>query len=83
MDLYHLRNRHQPQACNVSYDHSSIIVELIDGRSISAPLKWFPRLANAQPEQLDNWLLLGNGEGIHWPDIDEDISITGLLEGNH
>ena len=78
-----LANEQQPQACRVSYDHSSIIVELIDGRSISAPLRWFPRLANAHPEQLNNWTLLGDGQGIHWPDIDEDISINGLLAGNH
>ena len=78
-----LANEQQPQACRVSYDHSSIIVELIDGRSISAPLRWFPRLANAHPEQLNNLTLLGDGQGIHWSDIDEDISINGLLAGNH
>ncbi|WP_428355129.1 DUF2442 domain-containing protein [Methyloprofundus sp.] len=60
-----------------------IIVELIDGRTISAPLVWFPRLSQASKEQLENWELLGDGEGIYWPDVDEDLSISGLLKGTH
>ncbi len=78
-----LTNEQRPQACNVTYDQTSIIVNLTDGRSISAPLSWFPRLANAQPDHLGNWVLLGNGEGIHWPEIDEDISVNGLFKGSH
>jgi len=72
-----------PQALNIKCTEASLIVELIDGRTISAPLIWFPRLAKAKKEQLDNWVLLGDGEGIHWPDIDEDLSINGLLVGTH
>jgi len=72
-----------PQALNIKCTEASLIVELIDGRTISAPLIWFPRLAKAKKEQLDNWILLGDGEGIHWPDIDEDLSINGLLVGTN
>jgi hypothetical protein len=72
-----------PQAQNVSFSEDSLIVELLDGRTVSAPLLWFPLLAKATPEQLMNWELLGDGEGIHWPDLDEDLSIRGLLAGTH
>jgi hypothetical protein len=72
-----------PFAQNVTCTETSLVVELLDGRVISAPLSWFPRLSNATPEQLQNWQLLGNGEGIHWPDIDEDLSVAGLLAGTH
>jgi len=72
-----------PQAQNVSFSEDSLIVELLDGRTVSAPLLWFPLLAKATPEQLLNWELLGDGEGIHWPDLDEDLSIRGLLAGTH
>ena len=72
-----------PQAQNITFSEASIIIELIDGRTISAPLVWFPRLSKASVKQLDNWELLGDGEGIHWPDIDEDLSINGLLLGTH
>ena len=73
----------QPQAQKISCTDESIIVELVDGRTVSAPLVWFPRLSHATKKQLDNWELLGDGEGIHWPDIDEDLSIIGLLIGTH
>jgi len=56
-------------------------VLLADGRTISVPLEWYPRLHRASPEQRENWRLIGQGDGIHWPDIDEDISTIGLLEG--
>jgi hypothetical protein len=72
-----------PQAINIEYTDSLLIVELADGRSISAPLVWFPRLSKASQEQLDNWQILGDGEGVHWPDVDEDLSVEGLLIGNH
>ena len=58
-----------------------LIVSLVDGRKISAPLAWFPRLVNASMEERNNWELLGDGQGIHWPDIDEDLSVSGLLKG--
>ena len=72
-----------PQAHNIKCTDVSLIVELVDGRTISAPLVWFPRLAQANKQQLDNWELLGDGEGIHWPEVDEDLSIKGLLVGTH
>ena len=68
-------------AQDVKYTENELIVYLIDGRTISVPLIWFPRLAHATKVQLDNWEVLGNGEGIHWPDIDEDISAEGMLYG--
>ncbi len=72
-----------PQAYNIKCTDVSLIVELVDGRTISVPLVWFPRLAQATKKQLDNWELLGDGEGIHWPEVDEDLSINGLLVGVH
>lgn len=72
-----------PLAFNIKCTDIAIIVELIDGRTISAPLVWFPRLSQASKEQLEKWELLGDGEGIHWPDIDEDLSVSGLLIGTH
>ncbi len=72
-----------PQAINIEYTESMLIIELADGRSISAPLVWFPRLSKASKEQLNNWQILGDGEGVHWPDIDEDLSVAGLLVGSH
>ena len=72
-----------PQAHNVSYTDDALIVELLDGRTISAPLIWFPKLSKATQAQLSKWELLGDGEGIHWPDLDEDLSVKGLLAGTH
>jgi len=59
----------------------SLTVDLSDGRSISVPLAWYPRLLHGTPEERNNWRLLGNNEGIHWPDLDEDISVENLLLG--
>jgi hypothetical protein len=56
-------------------------VQLADGRTISAPLEWYPRLYRATPAQRANWRLIGEGDGIHWPDVDEDISTIMLIEG--
>ncbi len=72
-----------PQAQNVRCTDVALVVNLVDGRTISVPLVWFPRLSGASKEQLKNWELLGDGEGIHWPDIDEDLSVAGLLVGTH
>jgi hypothetical protein len=66
---------------NVVITGASLTVELNDGRSISAPLAWYPRLLHGTPEERKNWRLIGNAEGIHWPDLDEDISIKNLLLG--
>ena len=59
----------------------SLTVDLSDGRTITAPLAWFPRLLDGSPAERSNWRLIGQGEGIHWPDLDEDLSVEGLLEG--
>ncbi len=65
----------------VSFTEDSISVDLMDGRTISAPLMWYPRLYHATSAQLANWQVSGGGYGIHWPDIDEDLSTEGLLRG--
>lgn len=68
---------------NVEFTDDDMIVSLVDGRRILIPLVWFPRLAVATKDQLTNYELLGDGEGIYWPDIDEDLSVAGLLRGDH
>ena len=72
-----------PLAHNVTFSVSDLVVELVDGRTVSVPLVWFPRLAHATRRQLENFEILADGEGIHWPDIDEDLSVAGLLRGAH
>lgn len=66
---------------DVRFDDASLIVDLMDGRTISAPLAWYPRLMRASAEQRANWEKAGAGYGIHWPGIDEDLSTEGLLRG--
>lgn len=66
---------------NVIINEETLTVELSDGRSLSVPLAWYPRLACATPEERRNWRLIGKGHGIHWEDLDEDISVEGLLAG--
>lgn len=66
-------------AASVRLDDERLIVRLVDGRELSAPLEWFPRLLAATPEQRAHWRLIGKGTGIHWPDLDEDISVPRLL----
>lgn len=65
----------------VSFTDDSLVVDLMDGRTISVPLLWFPRLFNATNEQRSNFKISAAGYGIHWPDIDEDLSTEGLLRG--
>lgn len=67
-------------AREVRFDEHMMHVFLLDGRQISVPLDWFPTLRNASDKQKKNWRLIGNGVGIHWSDLDEDISIAALLE---
>jgi len=67
------------RAQNVIVTSDSLTVDLDDGRTISVPLAWYPRLLHATPEERNNWRLIGKGEGIHWPDLDEDISVDNLL----
>ena len=71
----------KPLALDVVVTESELIVDLADGRKISVPLVWFPRLLHAEDSQRATWELLGDGEGIHWPDVDEDLSVAGLLRG--
>ena len=66
---------------SVELDDDRLTVELMDGRAIAVPLVWYPRLAKATARQRRNWELAGGGYGIHWPDIDEDLSTDGLLRG--
>jgi Protein of unknown function (DUF2442) len=65
----------------VSSTTDDLTVQLEDGRSISVPLAWYPRLLHASQEERDNWQVAGGGFGIHWPSIDEDLSVEGLLRG--
>ncbi len=70
-----------PVAEGVEVSDDALTAELTDGRTISVPLDWYPRLTHAMREERDNWRLIGGGEGIHWPDLDEDISVEGLIAG--
>ena len=66
-------------AVDVSVMDDRLVVILADGREVATPLAWFPRLLEATPEQRRNWRFIGRGHGIHWPDVDEDISVASLL----
>ena len=70
-----------PRAREVRVTEDELSVTLADGRTIAVPLAWFQKLLHASPEQRNNWELLGDGKGIHWPDLDEDLSVAGLLRG--
>ena len=70
-----------PRAIDVAVEEDELTVNLADGRRVSVPLAWFPRLLHADATQRRNWRLVGAGQGIHWPDIDEDLSVNGLLRG--
>ena len=66
-------------AVDVRFDPEYLRVTLADGRELAAPIVWFPRLRDADAEQWANWRLIGRGQGIHWPDVDEDVSVASLL----
>lgn len=70
-----------PRAVSVSVSDEALTVALRDGRTIIVPLDWFPRLASASPAARANHRLIGDGDGVHWPDLDEDVSVSGLLRG--
>jgi hypothetical protein len=69
------------RVASVEVTEDTLTVALLDGRTISVPLVWYPRLASATPAQRQNWQIAGGGYGIHWPDIDEDLGTEGLLRG--
>lgn len=71
----------EPRIKGVDVTDEAIIAHLADGRTISVPLAWSWRLSDATPEQRANWEIIGEGQGIHWPGIDEDISAEGMLNG--
>ena len=69
------------RVANVTCDDDRLAVDLMDGRAIAVPLAWYPRLFNATPEQRGKWEVSAGGYGIHWPEVDEDLSAEGLLRG--
>ena len=69
------------RARDVRVTDEALTVHFVDGRTLSVPLEWYPRLHHATRAQRDNWQLIGDGHGVHWPDIDEDISTIMLIEG--
>jgi hypothetical protein len=72
----------EPRLIQVQITEDEVIGFLEDGRTISVPLVWSWRLSEATTQQRENFVIMGNGEGIHWPDIDEDISVSGMLTGS-
>jgi hypothetical protein len=76
-----LTNEQPAQATDVSIGNVELAVDLLDGRTIIVPLLWYPRLVHGTAKERKNWRLIGQGEGIHWPDLDEDISVHNLLVG--
>jgi hypothetical protein len=76
-----LATRADERVRDVSFSEDSFTVEMMDGRAITTPLAWFPRLLHATPKQRASWQVAGGGYGIHWPDLDEDLSTEGLLRG--
>jgi hypothetical protein len=71
----------EPRAVQVRVTKDALVVDLDDGRTVLAPIAWYPRLQHATAQERNNCRFIGNGEGIHWPDLDEDISVDGLLRG--
>lgn len=70
------------RAVDVSFTETALCFVLADGREISAPLEWFPKLRDASKAERDDWRLIGNGIGVHWPSIDEDIAVKTLIHGS-
>ena len=69
----------EPRAVEARVTEDALVVRLADGRELSVPLAWFPRLQAASPAARQHWRLVGGGVGLHWPDVDEDLSVAGLL----
>jgi hypothetical protein len=76
-----LERASEPLAIGLEVTDDELIVSLADGRKLSVPIVWYPRLANASPQQRRNWKIIGPGVGFHWPDVDEDLSVEGMLRG--
>ena len=74
---------HECLVHKVGFTEDAFVVYLNDGRTVSVPLTWYPRLLNGNRQERANYELIGEGEGIHWPDIDEDISVEGIIAGRH
>ncbi len=79
--MHTLMIERQARAQRVNVTDEELVVELDDGRTISVPLVWFPRLLHGTSEERAHWRLIGEGEGIHWPELDEDIEVSHLLAG--
>ena len=79
--MHSLATETDVRAMHVAVEEARLVADLMDGRTFAVPLAWYPRLANATPEQRSHWELAGGGYGIHWTDIDEDLSTEGLLRG--
>ncbi len=71
----------EPVAKYVVANDTHLVVQLTDGRNVSVPLEWYPRMAAGSPSERNRWELIGNGSAIHWPDLDEDLSVEGILAG--
>ena len=71
----------EARAEQVRVEADALVVDLADGRTLAVPLSWYPRLMQASPAERANWRLIGGGTGIHWPELEEDVSVRGLLEG--
>jgi hypothetical protein len=69
------------RALDVTVTEDALAVDLVDGRTVVVPIAWYPRLLHGTAQERNHWRLIGAGEGIHWPDLDEDISVEGLLAG--
>lgn len=80
MRIFALKSNGRVEA--VYFTRDSLVVDLMDGRTISVPLTWYPKLLNASPQERSHWETCGGGYGIHWPEIDEDLSTEGLLRGS-
>jgi len=74
-----LVKRNPAKAVEVWFEEKKLLVRIEDGREIAVPLEWFPKLRDATPKQLNNWSFIGKGIGIHWEELDEDLSVEGLL----
>jgi len=76
-----LESKQGPRAQNVSVTDDALVVDLVDGRTLTVSVPWYPRLSQADAEERADWELVGSGQGIHWPKLDEDIMVNHLIEG--